>query len=154
MDPEQVSGEDEAIVELQSELYGDGLDLDFEEGMWHVSGSFSNPLPIAARVATRLEAHMKLSIVQARSKGRWAFIVWRRPDLLVATAPSGNAWRLYRVDGHASPTTLLSSGEGLSSVGLVGKPTRIGQLPPQRAMDLLGEAGLDYVELIGRLTTG
>ncbi|GAB3666765.1 hypothetical protein GCM10027589_32140 [Actinocorallia lasiicapitis] len=152
MDAEQVTEGENPIARLQDELYADGLDLDFEDRMWHVSGSFSNPLPIAARVATELEKYEKFPIVQARCNGRWAFIAWRRPDLLVATAPAGNAWRLYRVNGHASPTSLLSSGEGLSSVGLVGKPTRIGLLPPQKAMDLLAEADFDFVTLVSQLT--
>jgi len=149
---EELETGDDPIEQVQRDFGDDGLDLDFEDGIYNVSGSFSNPLPIAARAATALEKHEKIPLVHARSNGRWAFIVWRRPDLLVATAPAGNAWRLYRASGLSTPTSLLASGDGLSSIGLVGKPTRIGQLPPQKALDLLTEAGLDYVSLVADLT--
>lgn len=127
--------------------------MEHDRGLYRVYGKFSNPLPVAARVATLLEKHDDFPLVRASSSRGWAFIAWRRPDLLMATAPAGNAWRFYRVGGSSSPTSVLATGEGLTSIGLVGRPTRLGQIPPPAAMQLLTAAGLDYVDLIEDLTT-
>ena len=51
-------------------------------------------------VATQLGRSLGPVLVHAQAGNRWAFIAWRRPDLLLASEP-GHAWRLYRIDGDS-----------------------------------------------------
>ncbi|WP_436637862.1 hypothetical protein [Actinomadura kijaniata] len=149
----QLAHDDDPVAHIAAELADNGWELEEDEGVHRVRGSFTNPVPIAARVATLLGEHRDIALVQAVSGGRWAFVAWRRPDLLLASAPMGNAWRLYRLTGLATPESRLGSGDGMNNIGLVGRPIRLGQVPPDTAQRLLKDAGTDHLELLERLTS-
>ncbi|MGI5164503.1 hypothetical protein ACQEU3_09140 [Spirillospora sp. CA-253888] len=150
----QLAADDDPVVHLAAELAETGWDLTEEDGLFRVDGSFTNPVPVAARVATLLGEHRDIALVHAVSGSRWAFVAWRRPDLVLASFPAGNAWRLYRLGGLATPQTRLGSGEGITRIDMVGNPVRIGQVPPEAARRLLVEAGTDHLEILRRLTSG
>jgi hypothetical protein len=134
---------DDPIAHIEEELFAAGWDLEYEDGLYRVTGSFSNPIPVAARVATLLADHIKTAVVHASANGRRALIAWRRPDLVLASAPAGNTWRVYRITEPATPESRLSGSDGITSVGLIGKPVSLRLPPPETAGRLLTEAGLD-----------
>jgi hypothetical protein len=143
--------EDDPASLLANELAEHGWTLEHDGFMYRVGGTFSNPVAAAARVATQLGQQLDIVLVYARSGGRWAFIAWRRPDLVLAHMP-GNTWRHYRIEGSFTPTSRLAGGEGLTSIGLVGRPVRLGLIPPPEAQELLAAAGTDHLTLLERLT--
>lgn len=144
--------DDDPVSLVITELADRGWNIEHDGVMYHVSGAFTNPVTAAASVATQLGQHLDLVLVFARAADRWAFIVWRRPDLVLAHVP-GNTWRLYRVDGSSTPASRFVGGEGLPRIGLVGRPVRIGQTPPPAVLELLEAAGADHVDLL-RLLAG
>jgi hypothetical protein len=112
-----------------------------------VSGAFTNPVT-AARVATQLGQPLGVVLVHAQTAGSWAFIAWRRPDLVPAHVP-GNTWRHYRLHGSiATPASRFTGGEGLPAIGLAGQPVRLGQTPPPAVQELLAAAGTDHIALL------
>jgi hypothetical protein len=143
--------EDDPASLLAAELEEHGWQLERDGAMYLVSGTFTNPVAAAARVATQLGQHLDIVLVYARSGGRWAVIVWRKPDLVLAHVP-GNTWRFYRIEGSFTPTSRLAGGEGLTSIGLVGRPVRLGQIPPPEIQELLAAAGTDHLTLLERCT--
>jgi hypothetical protein len=143
--------EDDPASLLANELAEHGWTLEHDGLMYRVGGTFSNPVAAAARVATQLGQQLDIVLVYARSGGRWAFIAWRRPDLVLAHMP-GNTWRHYRIEGSFTPTSRLAGGEGLTSIGLVGRPVRLGLIPPPGALEFLAAAGTDHLTLLERLT--
>ncbi|MBW8486627.1 hypothetical protein [Actinomadura parmotrematis] len=148
------AGVSDPLVSATAELAGTGWDLELDDGLYTVSGTFTNPVPVAARVATMLGEEQDTVLVRAvGTDRRWAFIAWRRPDLLLASHPAGSAWRLYRLSGGATPESRLAGGDGLNRIGLVGNPVRLGQAPPPAAQRLLTEAGTDHLTLLRRLTS-
>jgi hypothetical protein len=150
----QLAAHDDPLAPLKSELLEAGLELELDGQLYEVTGAFSNPVPVAARVATLLGQHLDTALVHASANGRWAFIAWRRPDLLLVSAPTGYAWRFYRVTEPATPESRLGTSEGLSSVGMVGRPVRLGLLPPEPARRLLDSVGIDHIALLERLISG
>jgi hypothetical protein len=143
--------EDDPASVLATELEEHGWRLERDGSMYMVSGPFTNPVAAAARVATQLGQQLDTVLVYARSGGRWAVIVWRQPDLVLAHVP-GNTWRFYRIEGSFTPTSRLAGGEGLTSIGLVGRPVRLGQIPPPEIQELLAAAGTDHLTLLERCT--
>jgi hypothetical protein len=146
----RLAGESDPLAPIRAEL-SEGWSIEFDEGLHIVTGDFTNPVPVAARVATLLGEHMDITLVYAQGRNQRAFVAWQRPHLLLASAPRGNAWRLYRVQQPATPESRLAAGEGITSVGLVGRPVRLGLLPPSPAQDLLDAAGADPADLVRRL---
>jgi hypothetical protein len=142
-----LSWDDDPAAILLPELATRGWELSREESMYRVSGSFSNPVMAVARVATLLGDHLDTVLVHAHAGNRWAFVLWHRPDLVLAHVP-GNTWRHYRLDGSATPASRLGGGEGLTNVGLVGRPVRIGQIPTAEVQELLVAAGTDHLSLL------
>lgn len=143
--------EDDPTSLLATELAEHGWKLEHDGVMYRVSGPFSNPVAAAARVATQLGQQLGVVLVYAQSGGRWAVIVWRRPDLVLAYVP-GNTWRLYRIEGSFTPMSRLAGGEGLTSIGMIGRPVRLGQIPPPEVQELLAAAGTDHLSLLERCT--
>ena len=140
--------DDDPASLVLAEFAGRGWKLERDGLVYRVSGAFTNPVSAAAHVATQLGQHLDdLVLVLARAADRWAFIAWRRPDLVLAHVP-GNAWRLYRIDGSFTPASRFAGGEGLPSTGLVGRPVRLGQSPPPAVQELLATAGTDHVTLL------
>jgi hypothetical protein len=143
--------EDDPASLLADELAEHGWQLDHDGVIYRVSGSFSNPVAAAARVATQLGQQLGIVLVYARSEGRWAVIAWRKPDLVLAHVP-GNTWRLYRIEGSFTPMSRLAGGEGLTSIGMIGRPVRLGQIPPPEVQELLAAVGTDHLALLERCT--
>ncbi len=140
--------DDDPAAVLIGELAGYGWNVERAGPVYCVSGAFTNPVTVAARIATRLGEHQDLVLVHARAASGWAFIAWRRPDLVLAQVP-GNTWRQYRIDGSiATPASRFTGGEGLPSIGLVGRPVRLGQSPPPAVQQLLAAAGTDHVTVL------
>ena len=138
---------DDPASQVIAELGDRGWNVERDGVVYRVSGAFTNPVIAAAGVATRLGQHLDFVLVFARAADRWAFIAWRRPDLVLAHVP-GNTWRLYRIDGSSTPASRFAGGEGLPSIGLVGRPVRLGQSPPAAVQELLAAAGTDHVTLL------
>lgn len=141
--------ENDPAALLADELAGHGWQLGHDGVMYRVSGAFTNPVAAAARVATQLGQQHGIVLVYARAGDRWAVIVWRQPDLVLAHMP-GSTWRHYRIEGSFTPTSRLAGGDGLTSIGLVGRPVRLGQIPPAGVQELLAAAGTDHLELLQR----
>jgi hypothetical protein len=148
----QLAADDDPLAHIEAELAAIGWDIENDDGLYRVTGSFTNPVPVAARVATLLGQHVDTALVYAGTAGRWAFVAWRRPDLVLASAPAGNAWRVYRITEPATPESRLGGSEGMTSVGIVGRPVRLGLLPPETAQRLLANAGIDHISLLQKLT--
>ena len=142
--------DDDPAALLTAELAGRGWHLASDGLMYQVTGTFTNPLNAAAQVATQLGRSLGTVLVHAQTGNRWAFIAWRRPDLLLATEP-GHAWRLYRIDGAVTPESRFAGAEGIPAAGLVGRPVPFGKGLPPAALELLGAAGADPVEVLTRL---
>lgn len=147
----RLAADEDPIAPIRAELAEAGWELEYDDGIYRITGAFANPVPVAADLATLLGKHLETSLVYAAANGRWAFIAWRRPDLVLASAPTGNAWRVYRVAEPATPASRLAGGGGLSSNGLVGRPVRLGNAPPGIAQRLLADAGFDHISLIEKL---
>ena len=130
------------------QLLGRGV-WDLEDDSWR--NILAQLTADAAQATTQLGQHLELVLVQARAEGRWAFIAWRRPDLILAHVPC-NTWRVYRIDGSFTPTSRFAGSEGLPSTGLVGQPVRLGQFPPPTVEKLLAMADTDHADLLRRLT--
>jgi hypothetical protein len=142
--------DDDPAALLTSELAERGRHLSHDGLMYRVSGAFTNPLNVAAQVATQLGRSLGTVLVHAQAGNRWAFIAWRRPDLLLASEP-GHAWRLYRIDGVVTPESRFAGAEGIPAAGLVGRPVPFGKGLPPTALELLGAAGADPAEVLTRL---
>lgn len=138
---------------IEEELLAAGWELERRGGIYRVTGSFRNPIPVAAQVATLLADHVETVVVHATGDGSGAFIVWRRPDLVLASAPRGNAWRIYRVTEPATPESRLSGGgEGITRTGLVGAPVPLRKAAPEAARRLLADVGIDPIAVVRVLT--
>jgi hypothetical protein len=142
---------DDPASQVIAELSHRGWKIEHDGVVYRVTGTFTNPVTAAASVATQLGQHLDLVLVFARAADRWAFIAWRRPELVLACVP-GHTWRLYRIDGPSTPASRFAGGEGLPSIGLVGRPVHLGQSPPPVAQELLAAAGADHVSLLRSLT--
>lgn len=142
--------DDDPAALLTSELAGRGWHLSDDGLMYRVTGAFTNPVNVAARVATELGRSLGTVLVHAQAGDRWAFIAWRRPDLLLASEP-GHAWRLYRIDGAVTPQSRFTAADGIPAAGLVGRPVPFGKGLPTAALELLGAAGADPAEVLTRI---
>jgi hypothetical protein len=142
--------DDDPAALLTAELAGRGWHLARDGLMYQVTGTFTNPVNVAAQVATRLGPSLGTVLVHAQAGNRWAFIAWRRPDLLLASEP-GHAWRLYRIDGAVTPEARFAGGEGIPAAGLAGRPVPFGKGLPPAALELLGAAGADPADVLTRL---
>jgi hypothetical protein len=142
--------DDDPAALLISELAERGWELSYDGLMYRVTGSFTNPLNVAAQVATRLGASLGAVLVHAQARNRWAFMAWHRPGLLLASAP-GHAWRMYRIDGAVTPESRFAGGEGIPAAGMVGRPVPFGKGLPPGAVELLGATGTDPAEVLARV---
>jgi hypothetical protein len=137
---------------IEEELLAAGWELEHRGGIYQVTGSFRNPIPVAARVATLLAQHVETVVVHASANGNGAFIAWRRPDLVLASTPQ-NTWRVYEVTGPATPESRLSGGgEGITRTGLVGAPVPLRRAVPEAARRLLADVGIDPIAVVRVLT--
>ncbi|MCP3013123.1 hypothetical protein NGM33_07235 [Nocardiopsis dassonvillei] len=150
----RLAWEDDPLVHVREELLEtSGWTLETDSGVHRVHGDFTNPVPVAARVAEILEEHVGPVIVHAQGPKAWALLVWSRPRMLLASRPRGSAWRLYRVDPPATPSSRLG-GEGLSRVGLLrtSAPLHLSPHPDVSAfLESLGTGHLALLEKVGFL---
>lgn len=142
--------DDDPAALLTAELEERGWHLSDDGLMYRVTGAFTNPVNVAAQVATELGRSLGTVLVHAQAGSRWAFIAWRRPDLLLASEP-GHAWRLYRIDGAVTPQSRFTAADGVPAAGLVGRPVPFGKGLPPAALDLLGAAGADPADVLTRI---
>ena len=142
--------DDDPAAVLTAEFAGRGWHLASDGLMYRVTGTFTNPLNAAAQVATRLGRSLDAVLVHAQAGDRWAFIAWRCPDLLLASVP-GHAWRLYRIDGAATPESRFAGAEGITAAGLIGRPVPFAKGLPPAGLELLSSAGADPVEVLTRV---
>ncbi|NUS55614.1 MAG: hypothetical protein HOV66_12270 [Streptomycetaceae bacterium] len=139
---------DEKFVPAAEEFLDAGWGVGYEDGLWEISGSFTNPVPIAARVADRLgQADDATVLVRAQGKGKWVFVAWRAPHLVLLIQDQ-QIWRTYTFTPPGSPGAGFASGD-LASLPSVKSPRPKG--PPPALTALLEDGGIDYPELIGRL---
>lgn len=72
--------EDNPHAEVIEEFTAAGWSTMNEDGLWEITGSFGNPVPVAARAAERFGRHHPNGVlVQASSENRWVFVAWAAP---------------------------------------------------------------------------
>lgn len=143
--------EDDPHAEAIEELSKAGWSVTYEDGIWEVTGSFGNPVPVVARAADRLGRHRTGGVlVRARGRRRWAFAAWARPGLVLLNSPA-HVWRTYEVRSPATPESRFSGGDLSIVPGLVGAPTPLRTGPPGTLRTTLAEVDLPYPELMRRL---
>ncbi len=147
----RLAWEDDPLVHVREELLEtSGWTLETDSGVHRVYGDFTNPVPVAARVAEILEEHIGPVIVHAQGPKAWALLVWSRPMMLLASRPIGSAWRLYRVDPPATPSSRLG-GEGLSRVGLLRTSAPLHRAPHPDVSDFLDSLDTDHITLLEKV---
>lgn len=142
--------DDDHLADLPAELGDPGWTVEFDSGLYRVHGSFTNPVPVAARVVELLDRRVQGEgpvLVHAQGPKAWALLVWSRPMMLLASAPRGSAWRLYRVDPPATPASRLG-GEGLSQVGLVRTSAPLHRAPHRDIGAFLHTLNTDHITLL------
>lgn len=143
--------EDDPHAEVIEELSRAGWSATYEEGIWEITGSFGNPVPVVAKAAERLGRHHANGVlVRARSRNRWAFVAWAQPHLVLLNPPA-RVWRTYQVRPPATPESRFSGGDLSAVPGRVGAPVLLPAGPPEALRKILADVGLPYPELIRRL---
>ncbi|GHC81746.1 hypothetical protein GCM10007079_22020 [Nocardiopsis terrae] len=146
--PAPSAEEDSYLPQVAADLEASGWSLEYDAGMHRVYGGFTNPIPVVAQVAELLEKHVDTVHVHAEGPKGWALIVWKRPMMLLASAPRGSAWRLYRVDPPATPSSRLGGGEGVSRVGLLRTSAPLHRVPHRDVLAFLETLGTDHISLL------
>ncbi|MCU8591977.1 hypothetical protein [Streptomyces sp. A13(2022)] len=143
--------EDDPHAEVIEELSKAGWSVGYEDGIWGITGSFGNPVPVVARAADRLGRHHADGVlVRARGRRRWAFAAWAKPRLVLLNPPA-RVWRTYEVRTPATPESRFSGGDLSAVPGLVGAPTPLRAGPPEALRTTLAGVELPYPELMRRL---
>ncbi|MET8177718.1 hypothetical protein [Streptomyces sp. NPDC005336] len=143
--------EDDPHAEVVEELSAAGWEASYEDGLWEITGSFGNPVPVVSRAADRLGRHHPNGVlVRARSRNRWAFVAWAAPHLVLLNPPA-RVWRTYQVRSPATPESRFSGGDLSTVPGRVGTPAPLPAGAPEALRKILAEVGLLYPELIRRL---
>ncbi|MES9604806.1 hypothetical protein [Actinomadura sp. NPDC000929] len=132
---------DDPVALIAAEVAEEELTLKSDHGIHRVTGRFSNPVPVAARVTTLLGRHLETVVVHAVADGRWTFIAWRRPHLAVAgSCAMWPGWRVSRVPPSAIPESRLIGGEAPPRAGLVAGPVPSGGRLRRRGSSWNGRA--------------
>ncbi|MDX3640667.1 hypothetical protein P1P70_14695 [Streptomyces sp. MB09-02B] len=143
--------EEDPEAEVVEEFSAAGWEASHEDGLWEITGSFGNPLPVVSRAADRLGRHHPSGVlVRARSRNRWAFVAWAAPHLVLFNPPA-RVWRTYEVRPPATPESRFSGGDLSAVPGRVGAPAPLSVGPPEALRKILTEVGLSYPELMQRL---
>ncbi|TDB85675.1 hypothetical protein E1264_20420 [Actinomadura sp. KC216] len=143
---------DDPVALIIAELAEDELTLEADRGIYRVTGRFTNPVPVAARVATLLGRHLETVLVHAVTGGRWTFVAWRRPRLVVAGSRAmWPGWRVYQVPPSGTPESRLTGAEGPPRAGLVAGPVPLVRTPPPDVLDALERGGADPADVVRRL---
>ncbi|MFI6584280.1 hypothetical protein [Embleya sp. NPDC050493] len=153
LDPEPVPtapAEDGPYAEAIEEFAAHGWVAGIEDGIWRITGSFGNPVPIAAVAATRLAQYGEPVLIQAGNERRWAFMAWHAPDLTLLNWPARN-WRSYQIRPPADPESRFRGGDLASVPGRVGPLNRQIGDPPPALLRVLDEVGIGFAELVKTL---
>lgn len=143
--------EDDPHAEVVEELSKAGWSVTYEDGIWDITGSFGNPIPVVARAADRLGRHHTDGVlVRARGRRRWAFAAWAKPWLVLLNPPA-RVWRTYEVRSPATPESRFSGGDLSTVPGLIAPPTPFRAGPPEALRTTLTGVDLPYPELMRRL---
>lgn len=149
--PASPAGSVDLPPRLLRELEDSGWEAEFDAGIHRVHGTFTNPVPVAARVAELLDTEGSDPdapiLVHAQGPKAWALLVWSKPLMLLASAPRGSAWRLYRVDPPATPSSRLGGG-ALSQVGLVRTSAPLHRAPHPDVSAFLHTLDTDHITLL------
>ncbi|MFI8997827.1 hypothetical protein [Streptomyces sp. NPDC053542] len=142
--------EDDPSAAAVEELRQAGWEVEWEDGLWTIHGSFANPIPVVARAATRLGRHRPRGVlVRARGRTRWAFAAWAAPYLVLYNS-AAHVWRTYRVQPPATPESRFNSGDLSSVAGLIGtSPLRAGA--PETLQKILTDLDVAYSAMSRRL---
>ncbi|WP_101897174.1 hypothetical protein [Embleya scabrispora] len=142
--------EDSPYAEAIEEFAAHGWVAGIEDGIWRITGSFGNPVPIAAVAATRLAQYGEPVLIQAGNERRWAFMAWHAPDLTLLNWPARN-WRSYQIRPPADPESRFRGGDLASVPGRVGPLNRQIGDPPPALLRVLDEVGIGFAELVKTL---
>ncbi len=143
--------EDDPHAEVVEEFSAAGWEASYEDGLWEITGSFGNPVPVVSRAADRLGRHHPNGVlVRARSRDRWAFVAWAALHLVLLNPPA-RVWRTYQVRPPATPESRFSGGDLSAVPGRIGAPAPLPAGAPEVLRKILAQVGLSYPELIRRL---
>ncbi|MFI1382798.1 hypothetical protein [Embleya sp. NPDC020886] len=142
--------EDGPYADAIEEFAAHGWVAGIEDGIWRITGSFGNPVPIAAVAATRLAQYGEPVLIQAGNERRWAFMAWHAPDLTLLNWPARN-WRSYQIRPPADPESRFRGGDLASVPGRVGPLNRQIGDPPPALLRVLDEVGIGFAELVKTL---
>lgn len=142
--------EDSPYADAIEEFAAHGWVAGIEDGIWRITGSFGNPVPIAAVAATRLAQYGEAVLIQAGNERRWAFMAWDAPDLTLLNWPARN-WRSYQIRPPADPESRFRGGDLASVPGRVGPLNRQIGDPPPALLRVLDEVGIGFAELVKTL---
>jgi hypothetical protein len=142
--------EDDPYADAIEEFAAAGWVASHEDGLWRITGSFGNPVPIAAVAATRLAQYGEPVLIQAGNERRWAFMAWDAPDLTLLNWPARN-WRSYQIRPPADPQSRFRGGDLASVPGRVGPLNRQIGDPPPALLRVLGDLNLGFGELVKEL---
>ncbi|GAA2425571.1 hypothetical protein [Streptomyces glaucus] len=135
--------QDDPLDEAVSALAERGRDVHrHEKLLLHVVGRFNNPALVALEAVGAAEDVPLVGAWAADGTdgGRWALVVWRRPDLVVVDARStGLLWRHHRLTGLVGPRALAAQRSFASAVSVPHGPRN---QPFELAERLLAELGL------------
>jgi hypothetical protein len=143
--------DDDPYAEVVAELTAAGWSVVHEAGLWEVTGSFGNPVPVAAKAADRLGRHSSQGVlIRAVGHQRWTLAAWAAPHLVLLNYPA-KVWSTYKIQSPATPESRFSSGDLSSIPGLVGVRAPLASGVPPGLEDILAGAGMTCPELIRRL---
>ncbi|MGI5490234.1 hypothetical protein [Microtetraspora malaysiensis] len=145
-----LAADDDPLAEVRAEIDANGWEITEQDGLWEITGNFTNPTPVAARVASRIGASGESAVVLASAGTKWTLIAWRRPELVLLSFPA-STWRIYQIMPPASPESRFSSADIASAPGLVGKAIHMSKAPPERVCQAFADCGFDPVELRDRI---
>lgn len=88
------------------------------EHLLHVTGTFGNATLVALQAVAAAQAASLVGAWATSSRGTWALVVWRRPNLFTIDAGPHIVWRHYRLTGLRDPRSLAAqrSFDGVRSV--------------------------------------
>ncbi|MFI7534821.1 hypothetical protein [Streptosporangium sp. NPDC049376] len=142
----ELAATDDPLAEMRAEIDAAGWEVTEEGGVWEITGSFSNPTLVAARLATEIGKSGKPAVVLARAGTKQTLIVWRSPELVLLSDP-GRTWRVYNITASFSPESRFASADIGSVPGLIGKPRGVYLAPSAEVNRVISSCGFETVAL-------
>jgi hypothetical protein len=124
-----------ALAEIRREAHAHGNRL------LHITGRFGNPVLAALDGISAVENMELVGIWATSEAGRWALLIWHRPDLVVidATQPDRPLWRHHQLNSTLTPK-FLAAQKDLQRAPSVSHGAQI--VPFKEAEELLALLGL------------